>query len=125
MDRRERTDKLRANARLAKAADLVFKLGRVYAVPNPAVGVKHPVIHIEAGLADKIEIKIYDFAGKLIEEAVLIEPPALIKGVCSYEYKFMSEDTPNGACNYTVKAYKNGKQPLEAAGRLIFVKMGN
>jgi hypothetical protein len=110
---------------LSERALTAFKLGNVYAVPNPAVGVKHPVIHVEAGLADKVEIKIYSPAGKLIEEAVLTDPPALIKGVYAYEYKFLSNNTPYGTCNYTVKAYKSGKQPIEASGRMIFIRMGN
>jgi hypothetical protein len=120
IQRHERMDKIRA-----KHALTAFKFGGVYALPNPAVGVKHPVIHIEAGLADKVEIKVYDSAGKLAEEAALMGPPTIIKGVYAYEYKFLSNDTPYGTCRFTVKAYKAGKEPIEAAGRMIFVKMGD
>ena len=120
VQRRERMDKIRA-----KYALTAFKFGNIYAIPNPAVGVKHPVIHIEAGLADKVEIKIYDPAGNLIEEAVLTGPPMLINGVYAFEYKFLSDDTPYGTCTYTVKAYKSGKQPIEASGKIIFIRTGN
>lgn len=118
--RRERMDQIRA-----KHALTVFKLGQVYAIPNPAVGVKHPVIHVEAGLADKVEIKIYDPAGKLVEEAALTEPPVFVGGVYAYEYKFLSNETPNGTYGYTVKAYKSGKQPIEASGGIMFIRTGN
>jgi len=116
----ERMEQLRGKHTLT-----AFKLGNVYAIPNPAVGVKHPVIHVEAGLADKVEIKIYSPAGKFIEEAVLTDPPTLIKGVYAYEYKFLMNDTPYGTCSYTVKAYKSGKQPIEASGRIMFIRIGN
>ena len=81
IDRRERVDKLRANARLSfqkralaapstvktagvssiapLAADSSFKLGEVYCYPNPAKKT-NPTFHIEAGMADKVELKVYD-----------------------------------------------------------------
>jgi len=138
MDRMTRVEKMRAAKRAGKlapkatdpasagvaAADPAFKLGKVYAYPNPAVGVKHPVIHIEAGLADKIEIKIYNNTGNLVEEAALTESPKLIRGVYAYEYKFASENTPYGTCSFTVRALKSGFAPVEASGKIIFVNMG-
>ncbi len=101
-----------------------FKLGSVYSYPNPAMGVKHPVIHVEAGLADKVEIKIYAPDGSLAEETVLTDPPKPIRGVYAYEYRFASENTPYGTCSYTVKAFKNGAAPLEASGRMFFLRTG-
>lgn len=120
IQRREQRDKA-----VAKRALGVLKLGKVYALPNPAVGMTHPVIHIEAGLADKVEIKIYDPAGKLIEEAALTEPPVMIKGAYAYEYKVLLNNAPYGTCDYTVKAYKAGQQSVETSGRIMFIKTGN
>lgn len=120
IQRREQRGKVIAKRTLGS-----FKLGKVYAIPNPAVGVTHPVIHVEAGLADKVEIKIYDPAGKLVEEATLTASPVIIKGVYAYEYKVLLNNAPYGICNYTVRAYKAGKQPIEASGRIMFIKTGN
>lgn len=102
-----------------------FKLGRVYAHPNPAIDFKHPVIHVEAGIADSVEIKVYAPDGALAEKAVITCPPKIIKGVYAYEYKFASDNTPYGTCAYTVRAYKNGYPPLEVEGKLTFVKWGH
>ncbi|MDD5210671.1 MAG: hypothetical protein PHV36_14880 [Elusimicrobiales bacterium] len=138
IDRRERIEKIRDAKRAGKptskaieatsidapAVDSTFKLGKVYAYPYPAVGVKHPVIHIEAGLADKVEIKVYDNTGKLVEEALLTDPPKIIRGVYAYEYKFASENTPSGACSFTVRAFKSGFDPIETSGKMIFINMG-
>mgnify|MGYP001605106750 CR=1 FL=1 len=108
----------------AFAADPAFKLDKVYAYPNPAVGVKHPVIHIEAGLADKVEIKIYNNTGKSVEEAVLTEPPKVINGVYAYEYKFISDNTPYGRCSYTVRVFKSGFEAIDASGEITFINTG-
>ena len=138
IDRRERIEKIRdakragkptskaieASSAGASAADSAFKLGKVYAYPYPAVGVKHPVIHIEAGLADKVEIKIYDNTGKLVEEALLTDPPKIIKGGYAYEHKFASENTPYGTCSFTARAFKSGFDPIETSGKIIFINTG-
>jgi hypothetical protein len=145
INRRERIKKIRSSSRAARqsalsapaeaqtaevsfagaqVADPAFKLGKVYAYPNPAVGVKHPVIHIEAGLADKVEIKIYNNTGKLVEEAVLTEPPKNIKGVYAYEYKFFSDNTPYGTCSYTIRVFKSGYEPIDASGKMMFINTG-
>jgi hypothetical protein len=145
INRRERIEQIRSSSRAARqralsapavdktggassvgavAADSTFKLGKVYSYPNPAVGVKHPIIHIEAGLADKVEIKVYNNTGKLVEEAVLTETPKIIKGVYTYEYKFVSDNTPYGICSYTVRVFKSGFEPVDAAGKIIFINAG-
>ncbi|MBI5745001.1 MAG: hypothetical protein HY952_10695 [Elusimicrobia bacterium] len=123
---RERFEKRKADRKAARqqAVDPAFKLGKVYAYPNPAVGVKHPAIHIESGLADKVEIKIYSPAGALLEEAVITDTPKIMRGVYAYEYRFASDNTPSGTCSYQIRAYKTGETPLEASGSLVFVRMG-
>ena len=123
---RERLEARKTAKKAAKqqTADPAFKLGKVYVYPNPAVGIKHPVIHIEAGLADKVEVKIFSPAGGLLEEAVLTDIPKIMHGVYAYEYRFASDNTPSGTCSYTIRAYKAGETPLEASGSLIFVRMG-
>lgn len=123
---RELFEKRKADRKAARhqTADPVFKLGNVYAYPNPAVGVKHPVLHIETGLADKLEIKIYSPTGALLEETVLTDIPKIMRGVYVYEYKFASDNTPSGTCTYQIRAYKAGETPLEASGSFVFVRMG-
>ncbi len=121
---REKFEARRAGIKAAKseAAARAFRFGKVYAKPNPAVGVKHPVIHIEAGLADKVEVRIYDGAGALLEEADLTDAPKKVNGAYVYEYRFVSDNTPNGSCTFKVKAYKAGKESIETSGAMVFIR---
>ncbi|OGR67014.1 MAG: hypothetical protein A2081_03320 [Elusimicrobia bacterium GWC2_61_19] len=124
IDRHTRVEKLCFKAKSDQNAAPAFKLGDFYAIPNPAMGIKHPIIHIETGLADKIEIKIYSPDGSLKEEAVVTAPAKVINGLYIYEYRFASDTTPYGTCIYTVKAFKAGASPVEGSGKMIFVNTG-
>ena len=119
LDRHERVEKLRSKAMTARKTATALKLGSIYAIPTPAIGVKHPLIHIETGLADKVEIKIYSPEGSLIEEAVVTAPAKVINDRHVYEYRFASEKTPSGTCAYTVKAFKAGAAPAEGSGKIV------
>ncbi|MBI5743263.1 MAG: hypothetical protein HY952_01815 [Elusimicrobia bacterium] len=121
---REKFEARRATIKSARteAAARAFKFRLVYAQPNPAIGMKHPVIHIEAGLADKVEVKIFDGSGALLEEATITDAPKNINGAYVYEYRFASENTPNGTCAYKVRAYRAGKEPIETSGNMVFIR---
>lgn len=102
-----------------------LKFGAVYAVPNPAIGVKHPVVHVETGLVDGIEIKFFSPEGALIEEAVILEPVRMSSGVSVFEYKFASNDTPKGSCAYTVRAFRDGFAPIQVSGSIAFMNFSD
>jgi len=67
-----------------------FKLGKSYCFPNPSKSVS-PTIHIETGLADKVEVFIYDISGKKVEEFSINSEPLLIDDGKGSEYAYEKE----------------------------------
>lgn len=117
-----RIDKTAVNNRLSMPKS-AFILGKVYVIPNPAIGVKYTVFHIEVGVAERIEIKIYAPNGDLMKETTITDPPKIVNGVYTYEYKFFFDNISHGTCKYIVKAYKEKFPPIEASGQIFFINI--
>lgn len=90
-----------------------FGFGEVYAYPNPARG-QDPKIRVEAGSADKVEVRIYDIAGEL--KAALEQPGP--QGV--FEFRFGAPSS--GVYIFVVTASKAGQGSLRRTGRLAVIK---
>lgn len=146
IDRRERVEKLRDNARRAAqkralsvsvaikpsgvssvgtlAVDSVFKLGEVYCYPNPAKKT-NPIFHMETGLADKVELKVYDTAGDLVHETVMTGMPQVIDDgqgpQYAYEYLWDVKNTGSGVYIFSMTA-KKGDKTLKKTGRCAVIK---
>ena len=146
IDRRERIEKLRANAKLSAkkralsapavvktagisavpplAAEPEFKLGEVYCYPNPAKKT-NPTFHMEAGLADKVELKVYDTAGDLVHETVLTGMPQVINdgqgSQYAYEYLWDTKNAGSGVYIFSMTA-KKGDKTLRKTGRCAVIK---
>ncbi len=91
------------------AADPAFKAGAAYSFPNPSSAERHPVIHVETGLADSLEIRIYDVSGKIVHEARLDGPPPVIDGKYAYEYTWNSDGAASGIYLLAAKSEKAGQ----------------
>ncbi|MBN1383913.1 MAG: discoidin domain-containing protein, partial [Elusimicrobia bacterium] len=53
-------------------ADPSFKLGEIYSFPNPVrsdSSAANPTLHVECGIADRVEINIYNVAAELVHSA--------------------------------------------------------
>jgi len=107
-----------------QAADDTFRLGEVYCFPNPAKRTD-PAFHIETGLADKIELKIYDVAGDLVHETSLTGRPQVIDdgqgAQYAYEYLWSVKNTGSGVYIFSVTARK-GDKTLRKSGRCAIIK---
>ena len=106
------------------AADSQFKLGEVYCYPNPAKKT-NPTFHIETGLADKVELKVYDVAGDTIHETVLTGMPQVINDgqgpQYAYEYLWDIKNTGSGVYVFSITA-KKGDKTLKKTGRCAVIK---
>lgn len=146
IDRHERVEKLRASAALSAqkralaapaavktagvssvaplAADSSFKLGEVYCYPNPAKRTS-PTFHIETGLADKVEIKVYDTSGDLVYETAITGMPQVIDDgqgpQYAYEYLWDVRNTGSGVYIFSMTA-KKGDKTLRKNGRCAVIK---
>ena len=109
---------------ITPTADPTFKLGEVYCYPNPAKKI-NPIFHIESGIADKVELKIYDVSGSLIHESVLSGMPQVIDDgqgpQYAYEYLWDISRIASGVYIYNIKAEKNGKE-IKKSGRCAIIK---
>ena len=101
-----------------------FRLGEVYVFPNPAKGNEAPVFHIETGIADSVNIKIYTVSGRAAHEYTLTGLPAELddgNGLSyAYEYTWRGH-IPSGVYLYYIETQKAG-QKLKKIGKFSVVR---
>lgn len=102
--------------------DPTFKLGEVYSFPNPAKRGKCPTIHFESGIADRVEINIYDIAGDLVHSSEITDKPEIINGKYAYEYRWNVSNVPSGVYIYLIRAKKSGEKEIKVVKKLAVVK---
>jgi len=101
-----------------------FRLGEVYVYPNPAKRGAIPIFHIEVGIADSVKIRIYNVAGDIAHERMLVDMPQAIydgNGL-SYAYEYPWDGhIPSGVYYYTMEALK-GSKTIKKAGKLAVIR---
>jgi hypothetical protein len=147
IDRKERVEKLRASvssrrtiqkrvlsassgagtaeiSSIEAAGDSTFKLGEVYCYPNPAKKA-NPTFHIETGIADKVELRLYDMAGDIVHETILTGMPQVIDDgqgpQYAYEYLWDVKNAGSGVYIFSMTA-RNGDRSLKKTGRCAVIK---
>ena len=99
-----------------------FKLGEVYSYPNPAKRGKTPTIHIEVGLADILEVRIYNVAGELVHSAEISGSNyKTINNKYAYEYNWDVSNIASGVYIYLVRA-KKGEATIKEMKKLAIIK---
>lgn len=100
-----------------------FKLGEFYSFPNPAKYGKNPTIHFECGIADEVEIHIYDIAGDLTHTH---EIPGsswqIVDGKYCYEYTWNISDIASGVYIYCIQGKKSGCSDIKVRKKLAVIK---
>ncbi|HAN03968.1 MAG: hypothetical protein A2X29_00905 [Elusimicrobia bacterium GWA2_64_40] len=106
------------------AADPGFSLGEVYCFPNPAKRT-NPTFHIETGLADKVELRLYNTAGDIVHEKILAGQPQLIDDgqgpQYAYEYPWNVGNVGSGVYIFSMTA-RRGDKTLKKTGRCAVIK---
>lgn len=106
-------------------ADPTFKLGEVYAYPNPARAGAKPVIHMEVGIADQVRLQIFDVTGRRVHEATLEGTPPIIDDGQGpqYAYEYIWEGhIASGIYLFVMRAEKGGSAALIGTGKLAVVR---
>jgi hypothetical protein len=101
-----------------------FVLRAVFVFPNPAKGGVVPTIHVEAGLADKVTVKIYNVAGQELLKTSIDAPPTLIDSGAGAQYAYEYPWTghiASGVYLFVVDAEKGG-QHLTRTGKFAVVR---
>jgi len=118
-------DVVRSLSRVAadvSGPDPTFKLGEVYSFPNPAKRGKWPTIHFESGIADRVEINIYDIAGELVHSSEITDKPEVINNKYAYEYGWNVSNIASGVYIYLIRAKKSGEKEIKVVKKLAVVK---
>jgi hypothetical protein len=97
-----------------------FTPGETYVYPNPAKNGAVPSFHIECGIADSVDIKIYTVSGREAHEATLTAMPAVIDQRYAYEYAWRGH-IPSGVYLYFIEARKGG-QKIKKTGKFAVVR---
>lgn len=108
---------------LFKAPEPDFVLGENYSYPNPAKRGANPKIHIECGVADKLEIILYNVAGEIIKSEQLAgNNYQIVSNKYCYEQPIEVSDIASGVYIYTIKAEKENEKPIKAQGKIAIIK---
>jgi hypothetical protein len=99
-----------------------FKLGEVYCYPNPAKNGKNPTFHIECGIADNVELRIYNIAGEMIHFVNLTKNLTLENNKYVYKYSWDVSNVPSGIYIYSIKAERTNEIPIKVVKKLAIVK---
>ena len=114
-----------APAPMPSAASAEFGMHNAYVYPNPARGGARPTLHVEAGLADGLKIRIYDVAGRLVHEARIEDRPGIVNDGSgpkyAYEYAWDGH-IPSGVYFYAVEADKAGQGSVRRTGRMAVIR---
>jgi hypothetical protein len=99
-----------------------FKLGEVYCYPNPAKNGKNPTFHIECGIADNVELRIYNIAGEMIYFVNLTKNLTLENNKYVYKYSWDVSNVPSGIYIYSIKAERTNEIPIKVVKKLAIIK---
>jgi hypothetical protein len=104
-----------ASTALTPAAGAALAFGDVYSFPNPARPGQNPTIHVEAGSADRLELRFYDSAGALVNSAAL-------DGSGVFEYTWDVSGVGSGVYIYVATASQQGAGRITKKGRLAVIR---
>ena len=99
-----------------------FVLGESYSFPNPAVGGQRPTLHIECGLADTVEFRIYNVAGELVHQDRVDYRPTIVNNKYAYEYTWDTSGIASGVYIAVIQAKKGGEQDIRVMKKIAVVK---
>lgn len=94
----------------AAAGELAF--GEVYAFPNPARPGQTPVVHVDAGTAETVEVRVYDVSGRLV---------ATLSRSGSGDLAWDGAGAGTGVYLFVVTA-RNGGATISTKGRLAVIR---
>ena len=83
---------------------------------------KNPTIHFESGIADFLEIRIYDIAGDLVHNARIDSQPVVVDNKYAYEYTWNTTGIASGVYIYVGVAKKAGKADIRVIKKLALIK---
>lgn len=97
-------------------------LGEVYAFPNPARAGKSPTFHVEAGRAQRMELRVWDLAGQLVYSASVESPPNVVDGRFAYRHRWEAASAASGVYLYIVDVTSPEGEKTTSSGKVALVR---
>lgn len=111
----------------AVAADPAFVFRDLYAFPNPARGSSRQTIRVQVGLADSVDVNVYDVSGEKVFAGSFGAPSVLDDGngkgpQWTYDLVWDAGSAASGVYVYVVTAKKAGQGEIRRPGRLAVIR---
>ncbi len=98
-----------------------FHLREAYAFPNPVRGVSAVTIRIQPGLADSVEVRVYDLAGRKIHTSSNFRF-SITSGENTYDHAWNVAGVASGVYSYVIRARRAGQADIVKAGKIGVIK---
>ena len=98
-----------------------FYLREAYAFPNPVRGVSAVTLRIQPGLADSIEVRVYDLAGQKIHSSSDFRF-GVVGGENTYDHAWNVSGVGSGVYNFVIRARKAGQTDIVKTGKIGVIK---
>ncbi len=105
-----------------------FGLRDQYAFPNPSRQGQAVVFRIQPGLADSVEVRVYDISGRKLHESTAFTLSTLFddgngKGVQhTYDHRWDVSGVGSGVYHYVIIARRAGHSPISVRGKAGVIK---
>lgn len=113
---------------IAAAADASFGFKAAYAFPSPVRGAGPVTIRVQPGLADSVEVHIYDLSGRKIHSSSDFRSLGAVNdgnglgNQFTYEHVWDVSGIGSGVYTFVVVARKAGEQDIRKTGKVGVVK---
>ena len=109
------------------AADASFGLKAAYVFPNPVRGTNQVTIRIQPGLADSVEVHVYDVSGRKVHSSEVFNLNQIDDGnglgtQYTYDHVWDVSGVGSGVYTYVITARKAGQGDLHKTGKLGVVR---
>ncbi|MFA5162870.1 MAG: hypothetical protein WC421_11595, partial [Elusimicrobiales bacterium] len=102
-------------------AAVTFAFRQFYVYPNPAKGGNKPILHLECGIGDGADIRIYDVSGQLRHSARMDGAPNISSPEYAYEYTWDMSGAGSGIYTAIMEAH-NGGETVKAKKKFAIVR---
>jgi hypothetical protein len=113
---------------IAAAEADAFYFRDAYAFPNPVRGASLATFRIQPGLAETVEVRVYDLSGRKIHESSDFTFLGAIddgngKGAQNtYDHVWNVSGVGSGVYNFMIKASRGGNKPIVKSGKVGVIK---
>ena len=109
------------------AAEEAFLFRDLYAFPNPSRRGERVTIRLQAGVADEVDVDIFDLSGRRVNGGVLAGPVLLDDGngkgaQYTYDFHWDVRGAASAVYLYSVNARKQGQPAIGRTGKVALIK---